>query len=98
MIVIEDYLSVRPENRERLKKLIEAGRVLLVDWYISAGTNTVAPESLIRNLLMGKQMAEEFGGNSVQVIARLSYGPAFTTPTNFPGLLNENGAFLPGDK
>ena len=29
-LLIEDYLQVRPENKERLKKLIEAKRIMLV--------------------------------------------------------------------
>src|SRR5690625_5063406 len=32
-IVLEDYLEIRPQNRERLQKLIEEGRILIGPWY-----------------------------------------------------------------
>ena len=61
-IVIEDYLTIRPEMKERIIKLIKAKKMFIVNWYTLPETNTVAPESLIRNLLKGKQMGTEFGG------------------------------------
>ena len=33
-LLIEDYLQVRPENKERLKKLIEAKRIHVGPWFI----------------------------------------------------------------
>ena len=96
MIVIEDYLSVRPENRERLKKLIQAGRVLLVDWYTLPETNTVAPESLIRNLLLGKQMAEEFGGKLGSGYSATSYGQLAQLPQIFQGFGMKTALFYRG--
>ena len=96
MIVIEDYLSVRPENKERLKKLIEAGRVLLVDWYTLPETNTVAPESLVRNLLLGKQMAEEFGGKMGSGYSATSYGQLSQLPQIFQGFGMNTALFYRG--
>ena len=96
MIVIEDYLSVRPENRDRLKHLIEAGRVLLVDWYTLPETNTVAPESLIRNLLVGKQMAEEFGGKLGSGYSATSYGQLSQLPQIFQGFGMKTALFYRG--
>lgn len=31
--VLEDYLSVKPENRERLRRLIQAGKLIIGPWY-----------------------------------------------------------------
>ncbi|GJM69082.1 hypothetical protein HMSSN036_12980 [Paenibacillus macerans] len=33
-IILEDYLQVRPENKERLEKYIRKGRILIGPWYI----------------------------------------------------------------
>ena len=52
-IVLEDYFTIRPENRDRVKKLIADKRLFIVNWYTLPETNTVAPEALIRNLLLG---------------------------------------------
>jgi mannosylglycerate hydrolase len=96
MIVLEDYLSVRPENRERLKNLIEAGRVLLVDWYTLPETNTVAPEVLIRNLLLGKEIAEEFGGKLGSGYSATSYGQLSQLPQIFKGFGMNTALFYRG--
>ena len=73
-VVIEDYLNVRPENEERLRALMNAGRIQTVMWYTLPEMSTVAPESLIRNLLMGKRMADKFGGAVNAGYTATSYG------------------------
>ena len=32
-IVLEDYLEIRPENEERLRKLVNEGRIIIGPWY-----------------------------------------------------------------
>ena len=61
-VVLEDYLKIRPENKERLKKLIAKGRVLIGPWYILPDEFLVSAESHIRNLLLGDKICREFGG------------------------------------
>ena len=56
-IVIEDYLTIRPENRQRLIDIIKAKKMFVVNWYTLPETNTVAPESLVINQLWGHKMA-----------------------------------------
>ena len=73
-VVIEDYLNVRPENTERLRALFKAGRIQTVMWYTLPEMSTVAPEALIRNLLIGKRMADPFGGSVNAGYTATSYG------------------------
>jgi len=81
-IVLEDYFTVRPENRDRVKKLITDGKMNIVKWYTLPETNTVAAESLIRNLLVGDRMSKEFGGAMKSGYTATSYGQ----PSQFPQL------------
>lgn len=60
-IVLEDYLQVRPENEERLKRLVQSGRLLIGPWYILPDEFLVSPEAIIRNLLEGERTARRFG-------------------------------------
>lgn len=60
-ILLEDYMAIRPENRERLKKLIEVGRIEIGPWYVQPDEFLVSGEALIRNLLIGRRVAEDFG-------------------------------------
>ncbi len=60
-VVLEDYLEIRPERRERLKALVNAGRVQAGPWYVQPDQFLVSGESLVRNLLRGHQVASAFG-------------------------------------
>lgn len=62
MSVLEDYLEIRPENAEKLQALCRSGRVQVGPWYVLADEFLVSPESLIRNLMIGRKMGEPYGG------------------------------------
>ena len=95
-IVLEDYFTIRPENRERVKKLIENKRLTIVNWYTLPETNTVAPEALIRNLLLGHQMAAELGGGMKSGYTATSYGQPSQLPQLYRGFGIENAIFYRG--
>ena len=59
--VLDDYLEIVPENRERLQKLIAAGRIAVGPWYTMPDEFLPSGESLIRNLLLGHAKAKEYG-------------------------------------
>lgn len=96
MIVIEDYLSIRPENKDRIKKLIEAKKMFVVNWYTLPETNTVAGESLIRNLILGHQMAAEFGGGMKSGYTATSYGQNSQMPQLYQGFGIDTAIFYRG--
>src|SRR5450759_5714787 len=52
-IVLDDYLEVQPEQEERLKRYIGAGRILVGPWYLQPDGFLVSGEALIRNLQVG---------------------------------------------
>ena len=60
-IVLEDYLEIRPEMREKLVKYIADGRIVIGPWYILQDEYLVDGESNVRNMLVGRQVAAEFG-------------------------------------
>ncbi len=60
-IVLDDYLAIRPENEARLKEYVGSGRLLIGPWHILPDEFLVAPESTIRNLLVGAQTCARFG-------------------------------------
>jgi len=95
-IVLEDYFTVRPENRERVKKLIQSGKMNIVKWYTLPETNTVAAEALIRNLLVGKRMSEEFGGAMKSGYTATSYGQPSQFPQLYQGFGIEMAIFYRG--
>ncbi|MCC6489931.1 MAG: hypothetical protein IT364_20750 [Candidatus Hydrogenedentes bacterium] len=60
-VVLEDYLQIRPERKERLKALIEKRRLWVGPWYILPDEFLVSAESIVRNLMLGHTISAEFG-------------------------------------
>ncbi len=61
MIVLEDYLQVRPEREAELRAHVQSGRVGVGPWYILPDEFLVSPEATLRNLLEGDRVARRFG-------------------------------------
>lgn len=61
MQMIMDYLEVKPQNFERIKKLVESGKLSIGPWYIQIDQFLPSGESHIRNLLTGLKMARTLG-------------------------------------
>lgn len=61
-IVVEDYLEIRPEREEAFRKFVSKGRILIGPWYVMPDEFLVSGESIIRNLMLGHRIAENFGG------------------------------------
>lgn len=82
-IVLEDYLEIRPENEQRLRKLIKDGRILIGPWYNQPDEFLVSGECMIRNLLVGKKQCEDYGNYMA-----VGYVPdAFGHISQFPQLM-----------
>lgn len=62
MAVIDDYLDIRPGNRERLASLNRSGRISMGPWYTLPDEFLVSGETHIRNLALGLNRASEMGG------------------------------------
>ena len=95
-IVIEDYLTIRPAAKERIIKLIKEKKMFIVNWYTLPETNTVAAESMVRNLLVGKRMGEEFGGAMHSGYTATSYGQPSQLPQLYRGFGMDDAIFYRG--
>ncbi|MBJ6362069.1 alpha-mannosidase [Paenibacillus sp. GCM10012307] len=69
-IILEDYLQVRPENKDRLEHYIREGRIVIGPWYILQDAFLTSSEANIRNLQIGHQDASRYG-----TIAKIGYFP-----------------------
>jgi len=66
-IVIDDYLDIRPEAAERLRALMEAGRLIAGPWFVAPDETLPSGEALVRNLLRGTRSARSWGGEPLPV-------------------------------
>ncbi len=86
-IVMDDYLEIKPQNRERLKKHVREGRFSAGPWYILQDEFLTSGEANVRNLLVGRQEALEYGG-----LCPVGYFPdAFGNAGQMPQLLKQAG-------
>ncbi len=60
-IALDDYLEIRPENADRIRRRIQEGRLLLGPWYVLNDLYLTSGEATIRNLRMGMEAAEGWG-------------------------------------
>jgi alpha-mannosidase len=65
--MLEDYLEIRPENRERLAALIREGRILIGPWFTMPDLFCPDGESLVRNLMLGRRICREWGVDPMPV-------------------------------
>ncbi len=70
MSVLDDYFEVRPQRKVELQALTRSGRVQVGPWFVLADEFLVSPESLIRNLMLGHRIGEDFGG-----VMKIGYVP-----------------------
>ncbi|MGL5698581.1 MAG: hypothetical protein ACRCYL_04760, partial [Kluyvera sp.] len=85
--IIEDYLSVCPEDRGKLEALIKNQQLFIGPWHTQAETFAVSGESMINNLRLGIEYANALGGSSM-----VSYLPdSFGHPIDFPQIFNGVG-------
>src|SRR3989304_1147524 len=56
-ILIEDYLEVRPDRRERIQRYVREGRLAAGPWYVIPDESLPSGEAPVRNLLRGHRGA-----------------------------------------
>ncbi|MBX7247122.1 MAG: hypothetical protein K1X53_16615 [Candidatus Sumerlaeaceae bacterium] len=69
-VILEDYLEIRPENEERVKRQVAADRLQIGPWYTLPDEWGCPGESLVRNLLMGHRVGKKYGP-----ITKVGYTP-----------------------
>ncbi|WP_256760861.1 glycoside hydrolase family 38 C-terminal domain-containing protein [Cohnella sp. WQ 127256] len=87
-IIIEDYLQIRPDNEERLRKLIREGRILIGPWYVMPDEFLVSGESLVRNFQRGFAMSADYG---VEPMKNGYVTDIFGHNSQFPQILQQFG-------
>lgn len=87
-IMIEDYLEMRPERAERVKKLISEGRLIIGPYYTLAEEFSIGHEALVRNLIYGRKLLDKYGAKHNTV----AYTPSSWGQTGqYPQILADFG-------
>ncbi len=87
-IMIDDYLEMRPERREQVEKFVKEGRLIIGPYYTLPEEFTISHEALVRNLLLGRETVEKYGGK----VGSVAYTPASWGQTGqYPQILGDFG-------
>ncbi|MBC1489357.1 alpha-mannosidase [Listeria sp. FSL L7-1485] len=87
MIMLEDYLAVKPAKREKMKQLVTEGKLRIGPWYMLQDAFLTSGEANIRNLQYGLEMAEAFGH-----VEKIGYFPdTFGLYGQVPQLMSQAG-------
>ena len=65
-VVIDDYLEIRPQMRDRLLALVRANRIQVGPWYILQDEYLTSGEANVRNMLYGIKLCREIGAEPVE--------------------------------
>jgi alpha-mannosidase/mannosylglycerate hydrolase len=60
-VMLDDHLEIRPQDESRLENLVRDGRLGIGPWYILPDEFLVSGESIVRNLLFGRERMRRFG-------------------------------------
>ncbi len=93
---IQDYLEIRPEKKELLKKYIGEGRLAVGPWFCLPDEFCVGGESLVRNLLLGHKIANEFGKVSKTGYSPFGWGQISQMPQLYHGFGIDFASFYRG--
>jgi len=95
-VILEDYLEIRPENEERMRKLVAQDRLQIGPWYTLPDMWACPGEALVRNLLMGHRVATLFGRVSKVGYTPFSNGQISQLPQLYRGFRIDSCMFYRG--
>lgn len=59
--LLDDYIKWRPQDKERISKLVNDGRLVIGSWYTQTDQLVISGESIVRNMYYGMKRCESFG-------------------------------------
>ena len=87
-LLVEDYLEMRPENTETVKRLISEGRIIIGPYYTLSEQFSISHEALVRNMIYGRKLMEKYGAKPIKT----AYTPSSWGQTGqYPQILKDFG-------
>lgn len=84
-IILQDYLEIKPDKREQIKKFIKSGNLLIGPWYVLSDEFLTSGEATIRNLMHGIRYSNALGGVMLVGYCPDQFGQIAQLPQIFKG-------------
>lgn len=94
--ILEDYLTSFPEKKEKVKEFISTGRLFTGPWYTQVDEMVTSGESMIRNLRLGIDYANELGSSMKVGYMPDSFGQSQDIPKIYNGFGINHAVFWRG--
>lgn len=78
--LLDDYLKWRPQDKARIEKLVQQGKLIIGPWYTQTDQLVISGESIVRNMLYGMKICEAFGDYMNVGYVPDSFGQAASMP------------------
>lgn len=78
--LLDDYIKWRPQDKERISKLVNDGRLVIGPWYTQTDQLVISGESIVRNMYYGMKRCESFGKYMNVVYVPDSFGQSGNMP------------------
>ncbi|TGD22896.1 alpha-mannosidase [Companilactobacillus suantsaicola] len=85
MSIIDDYLNSFPEKRNLIKKFVKEKRLFIGPWYTQIDEMVTSGESIVRNLSIGRKIANDLGGSMDVAYLPDSFGQGSDMPKIYNG-------------
>ena len=96
VIPLLDYLAIRPEYKATFKRFIYGGRLQVGPWYTQPDEFLASGEALVRNLLLGRRIGNDFGRVMTEGYLPDSFGHISQLPQILRGVGIETAFMMRG--
>ena len=85
--LLDDYIKWRPEDENRIKRLVQSHRLIIGPWYTQSDLMLISAESIVRNMYYGMKTCLKYGP-----YMNVGYVPdSFGMSGNMPQIYKEFG-------
>ena len=91
-----DYLHIRPNRCEEIRRLMKEGRLFAGPWYSLPDMNSIAGECIVRNLLRGHRFISIFGDPMKVGYTATGFGQISKLPQIYNGFGIDTALFYRG--
>ena len=95
--LLDDYIKWRPQDKERISKLVNDGRLVIGPWYTQTDQLVISGESIVRNMYYGMKRCESFGKYMNVGYVPDSFGQSGNMPQIYRQFGIEDTLFWRGD-
>lgn len=94
--LLDDYLKWRPQDEERIKKLVKNKKLTIGPWYTQTDQMVISGESIVRNLYYGIERCKDFGEHMKVGYVPDSFGQSAQMPQIYRGFGIDSSLFWRG--